>query len=528
MTDAGSSEIPTNKLIKATNINFTSNYLEKAPGAIVYNSTGAFTGGIVGLMDYWPSYSKQRLLALTSDGKLWKDSGDRTFNNLTPLATGLGGGSLNNSCQMVIAGNESASSPKLVFIFSNGISQIQVLSDDSNTVSPITLPSTDWPNANATTITNMNGNYPRFGVNFLNRMWVFAKSVCYASSTTNHQDFQTSNNILINNIGPGEGGDIVGAMVYKGLLLVFKEGDYVYALNNSSNTVSQWYFYKFGEGFGMANLHAGAQVIDDLLIANSNGSLTSYQATLKYGNVTQSDIFKSAKVSQFYQAYTIKAGARFMQGLYYPDKGLALFATKSTFKTNNDCLIQIDYADPQNPKFGLWTHYQADALALRRDPITNIPVPIYGGIDGYVYLADRRDRAVNGAAYTAEFKTPYIDMRSLNPSFAQINKHFDYLGVTFTPDGNHNLNIDVWIDGQFSETISFNQTIDTNYLGQFQLGTSILGVEEEQTIIMPLHGTGRRISFRGYNSNATENFKASLITVGFRPAGEGATSLGQH
>ena len=113
----------------------------------------------------------------------------------------------------------------------------------------------------------------------------------------------------------------------------------------------------------------------------------------------------------------------------------------------------------------------------------------------------------------------------MEPTLAHKNKIFDHLGVTFTPDGNHNLNIDVWIDGRFSETISFTQTVDTNYLGQFKLGTSVLGVEEEQTIWKPLHGSGRRISFRGYNGVANENFKASLLSVAFRPAGENATVL---
>lgn len=527
-TDAGSSEIPFNNLIKAININYANGYIEKAPGAIIYNRT-PFTAGIVSLLDYWPTYAQQRMLVLTADGSLWKDTNsDRTFNYNTPVATGLGGGSLNNKCQMVIAGNETSSNPKLVFIFSNGITQIQVLSGDSNTLSPISLPAIDWQNANLTTGTNLTGIYPRFGINFLSRLWVFSKSIAYSSNPLNHQDFQTSNAILLNNVGPGDGGDIIGAAVYKGILLVFKEGDVTYALNSQDPSSANWYFYKFGDGFGISSIRGVAQVLDDLVILNSNGVLTSYQATLKYGNVTQGDIFKSAKVSEFFRKYTDRSGIQSNQSIFYPSKGVGLFTAKSTYKTNNDSMIQMDVADPDVPKFGLWNHLQADALTLRRDPILNVPIPIYGGTDGNVYLADRADRAVNGNGYIGEFKTPYIDFRHLDPTMAQQNKLFDHLAVTFTPDGNHNLNIDVWIDGKFSETLVFNQTIDSNYLGSFKLGTSILGTEEEQSIVLPLHGLGRRISFRGYNSTAYQNFKVSLLSVGFRLSGTGSTSLGQH
>lgn len=526
-TDAGSSEIPYTNLIKANNINYTSSYLEKAPGAIRYNNV-AFTSGIVGLIDYFPTFAQQRMLVLTADGKLWKDYGDKTFNNNSPIATGLGNGYLNNSCQMVIAGQEVSGNPKLVFIFSNGNSQIQVLSGDSNSVAQISLPASDWANANASAGTNLSGIYPRFGINHLSRLWVFSKSIAYASNPSNHQDFQTSNAILVNNVGPGDGGDIVGAAVYKGTLLVFKEGDIVYALNNSSVSSSNWFFYKFGEGFGISSIRGFAQVLDDLVIVNSNGNLTSYQATLKYGNITQGDIFKQAKVSKYFREYTDRSGISSNQSVFYPYKGVGLFTSKTTYKPNNDAIIQMDVADPQNPKFGLWNHYQADALALRRDPILNIPVPMYGGTEGYVYLADRADRAIAGSSYTGEFKTPYIDFRHMDSSLAQQNKLFDHLAVTFTPDGNHKLSVDVWIDGRFSETLNFSQTIDSNYLGSFVLGKSKLGVEEEQTLVLPLHGLGRRISFRGYNSNAYENFKVSLLSVGFRISGVGATSLGQH
>lgn len=519
LSDMPSSEIPHTSLIRATNIDYSPGYIQKAPGSIRYNTT-VFTGGLVGLLDYWLDGITQRTLVATSDGKIWKDKGDRTFSTMTPVQTGLG--TLDGRCTFVIGGNEIAGNPKKVFFFNGGTQQIQVLSGDGVLMSKIALPASDWPNA--TPSVNANSYYPSFGLIHRARLWAFMKSTAYASSTSNHEDFSTPANILINLVGPGDGGDIIGAFVYKGTMLVFKQGDVCYRLIDTDSSAANWYFSKFSEGFSIANWHANLQVLDDLITMNSTGTLTSYKATQAYGNFEQGDLFKAARVSQFYKQRTTPSAVTFAQATYYPERGRAYFTSRSGYKTYNDEMIVYDVSNPEAPKFSLWTHFQADCLAMRRD-INNIQRPIYGGTDGYMYLADRETRSVNGVAYTAEFQTPYMDFRHLDPTLSEKQKNFQVLSVTFTPDGNHSLSVDVWIDGKFSETVTAAQTIDTNYLGAFKLGTSKLGSEDEQTVFVPIHGTGRRISLRCYNGNALESFKVSKISIGFRISGNDSTRL---
>ena len=74
LTDSASSEIPHTKLIKAINLNFAPGYLEKAPGALLYNRSGAFPNSIVALIDYWPTYAQQRMLGYR-DGLLFATLG---------------------------------------------------------------------------------------------------------------------------------------------------------------------------------------------------------------------------------------------------------------------------------------------------------------------------------------------------------------------------------------------------------------------------------------------------------------------
>lgn len=518
MTDLPSSEIPHTNLIKSINIDYAPGFLQKAPGSIQYNRQ-ALTAGVVAVTDYWYTFIQQRMLAATADGSLWKDLGDRTFSNYVPITTGLG--ALTNNCQFIIAGAEVSGNPKKVFFFSGGKNQIRVITGDDNFSTLIALPSVDWKNP---TISgdNINSNFPLFGLVHRSRLWVFAKSIAYASNTTNHEDFQTTNSFLVNNVGPGEGGDITGAFVYKNTLFVFKQGDFVYRLVDTDQTSSNWYFTKLATGFGIASINGAAQINDNLMVSNVTGSITNYSATFYDSNFGQANAFKQARVNQFYRQHTCPAGIPATQALFYEDKGSGFFTTRTAYFTYNDSMINVSVAEPATPKWGFWTHYQADCLSLQRD-INNVLKPIYGARDGFVYLADRETRTVNGAAYEAEFKTPYLDFRHLDPSYTMKEKAFEMLSCTFTPEGNQNLSVDVWIDGKFSETVQFNQTIDTNYLGAFVLGTSILGAEDEQTLFVPLHGTGRRISFDCYNGNAYQNFKVSQLGVGFRIVGENAT-----
>lgn len=102
------------------------------------------------------------------------------------------------------------------------------------------------------------------------------------------------------------------------------------------------------------------------------------------------------------------------------------------------------------------------------------------------------------------------------------NKSFDFLAVEFIPQGSWNLEVDVYIDGTFSETINFLMDVRDDGLGSFTLDTDPLGREETQTIQKPLHGSGRRISFHCKQSGSNQNFALASLSVGFRVSGEQA------
>lgn len=515
LTDLPPSDIPAGALVLANNVTLEKGLVEKSAGSLKYNSN-ALTAGVVGIFDWHPDVVKQRLIAATSDGKLWRDIGDRTFTLTTPINTGLG--TLNPNCFFVEGGNETAGRGKKLFFFSDGLNQVQVLEGDGTSFSAIDNPAVDWTTP----------NFPKFGIVHRNRLWAFQGQRAYASNTGDHEEFTSG--FLTQNVFPGEGGDLRGAYVYKGRLFSFKDGGFVYYLDDSAADSSTWFWRKLASNFGLAGPHAILDALDDMYAGNTTGTITSYAATQKLGDIEAGDILNLAGVEEYIRSTLSTSGLTEQHSVYYAFKKQAFFTYRTTYKTNNDALLCIDF-NKGTPRLTVLPKGTPQCLALRKD-INKINKPMYGDASGFVQLMDYEDRLEGGAAFLGEFQTPSLDFRFVDPTLAHKQKHFDFLGVEFREAGNHNISVDVFLDDRFVETITFEQQILGDYLDQFDLNT-LTGTDPEeadrlgqlvtQTVTKRLHGTGRRISFHGKNSGSNESFQVASITVGFRPSGEQAT-----
>ena len=184
ITDDPISSLPINALSKANNISFQNGRLSKSLGCTKLNST-ALSSDVVALFDWWPTSALQRTIALTDDGKMFRDTGDGTFTTQTAITSGLG--ALTTDAHFVTAGQEYASRSKKLFTFTNGVNQIKVLTADGTTNVNIALPSADWAT----------GNYPTFGIQYQNRIFVMGgasnKHQLYASTISDHENFVGTN-----------------------------------------------------------------------------------------------------------------------------------------------------------------------------------------------------------------------------------------------------------------------------------------------------------------------------------------------
>lgn len=508
-TDMSPSDLPPNALIEAKNILLSNGMCQKAPGTLIYNTNDQLDSGIVALHDWWPNTVQQRTIALTDTGKIYRDIGDRTFTSATAITTGLGAPTPNS--MFIEGGQETSGRDKKLFLFTDGLNQVKVLTADGTSFSDIGNPAADWAT----------GNYPRVGLVHRNRLWAFAGQNAYASNTGDYEDFTAS--FLQQAIFPGEGGDILGAVVFKGRLFAFKEGNFVYYLDDSASDSSTWFWRKLSNNFGIAAPNALVQSLNDLLAGNSSGTITSYMATDTLGDIESADLLRSANMEQYFRANFSTSGVKFMHAHYYEAKKLLFFTGRSTYKTSNDMLLVIDM-NTQTPRITTWIKGTPQCLAQYRD-INGILRPMYGSADGYVHRMDYEDRLEGSTAYEGAFRTAYTDFRFVDPTLVHKQKHFDHLWIEFAEEGNHNVSIDVFIDGRFIETITTSMNIEGTYLDTFLLDTDRLAERTTQSSALPLHGSGRRISFRVYNSGSNESFKIASMTVGFRPGQDGATKF---
>jgi len=507
LTDDPATQIPPTALIKANNIRFTSGRIEKAPGSVKFNSS-ALTGGIVGLFDWFPSGTLQRLIAATSDGKVFRDTGSGDFTAGVPITTGLGALTVENT-KFVAGGNESAADNRKLFLFSN-TNQLRFIDGDATTFTVASDPAADWTSS-----------FPTYGVVHRDRLWAFGNSNAphriYASTTSDHANFVDAGSLTFN-LFPGESDRILSAFVYKDRLFFFKFPLGMYFLDDTSFTEGEWRVGRVEGNFGVASPHSVIQILSDLVAGNATGSITSLQATDAFGDIKSGDILANSKIEQFVRDLTTTAGVSDTQALYYPEKKLAYFTTRKEGSVQNDLLLVSD-VNKQGVRWSVNNRDVAQVLALRKDSDA-IDRPIYGDSLGFVYQMDQSATfAVDGVAYTTEFQTPEIDFSFLDPSLAGKNKIFDFFTLIFIETADLPLSVDVIIDGKTTETLSINQASGVG-LDDFILDETTLSGEEPNDARKHIKGCGKRISFRIFSTN-TVTFKLEQIIVGFRLGDEG-------
>lgn len=507
VTDDAETLIPANALIEANNVRLDERRIVKAPGSSKFN-TSALDAGIVALHDYFPTPSLQRLIAVTSNGKLWRDTGNGTFTAGVPIKTGLG--SPTTDTVMVEGGAEAPGNNKKLFIFT-GTSQVQVIDGDASVANNITTPTADWASA-----------FPKFGIVHRDRLWAFGNSNAphriYASSASDHEDFGTP---ITFEVFPGEGDGIVSAFSYKGRLFLFKQPRGVYILDDSqdfTNNFSNTTIRKLDDSFGAASPHSVVQVLDDLLAGSFTNSITSLKAVEAFGDVRSGDVLANAKIEDFVRARFAIAGREAMQAIYYEEKKIAMFTYQGQGFATQNRILEMD-VNQAPARFAVNTKDQPTVLTLRRDG-DGIKKPIYGNDDGFVFLMEDANRNVDGVAYTGEFETPNMDLSFVNQSLAGQRKLFDFITIVFESTGSFNFSIDIFVDDTQTQTITVAQQGSVG-LGTFVLDQDQLDGTTVQRVRRRLRGSGDRIRFKFSNSGLNETFKIEQIILGFRLSDEG-------
>jgi hypothetical protein len=526
--------IPPPGFLRAENVELKNGFVEKATGSRRWNQNALPGGGVASFFDWWPDEHTQRVIAVTNDGRVWRFTDPYNFTEVKPAiespVTNEAPANLIVTIPPVFlaCGQELAYNPRKLFIMT-GNSPIQVIAGDGTTRTNLSLPALDWTGA----------FQPYFALSFLSRVWAFGNQnfphQMYASSVTNHEDFQTLADTLVVPVYPGDSERLVTANVFKMQLMAFKHpfGGYFINTDNPAAPIPQ----KLFDSFGAASQTSSIQVIDDLWVGNTAGTISSLTATNALGGLQQQDVIKNMKCFKYIEENTNPLSGSDQRALWYEAKKLAYFTYHSPSGLHPDRIFVIDFQSGQ-PRPSFSNKDQPSCMALVKD-ISLVQRPFYGSIDGYIYQMDQEDRNVGGngenntggSAYTMNFQTSYMDFSFVNPAYAEITKNFDFMEVTFEPTGNWPIYADVFLDNVFIETIQFtlaqSDLLDqgtapsaTSATGAFTLDKSRLGGPGLRSIRRPMHGQGRRVSVRFYQPDFNHNVMISSMTFYFRLSGQ--------
>jgi hypothetical protein len=514
LTDIAPDKAPPDSLIRALNVCYFNGAVQKAPGALQWNATAVSTG-IVGAHYWIPNgqvLQDPRFIVLTSDGNIYKGQ-NRVFGS--PINSTIAS-VLTPNCVFADGGAEQASNPRKLFMFTGGATLPYVLTGDATAAHVIGNPAVDWTSTST---------YPKFGLIHRAQLWAFAGQISYASSALDHETFNNSTTGLVNPVYPGEGGELRGGFVFKGRLFCFKDGGYVYSLNDSDPSELNWYWQKVASNFGIAAPNAATEVLDDMVVGNTYGTITSYAATLALGSVAAADLMQINGFDSYMRGYISKSGVPYTHLMYYAEKKLLFMTARSTYSTKNDTVLMLDYGRSGRVRPAIWTKGTPQCLAKYKD-IFQIERPMYGGSDGFLYFMDYMDRSEGTASYTGGFQIQHLDFSFIDQSLSATQKHFDFIAVHYMPSSIGNLSCDYYIDGKYIDTVTFTMVqYQRPELDTLALDTDRLSAESPETAVQKIRGTGRTLSAYFYNSGLNQSFQIPAITVYFRPGGDKAQQV---
>ena len=498
------SNVRPGQLLRATNITYENGTLQKEGGTNKYNGSAITAApSVIGGWDWHPTIGTQRMVVMTDDGELLKDTGAGSFP--TTLDTGLTASDV--VPVFVDGGQEALANDRKLFVFT-GKNAVQVLAADGATTADIATPPADWSGS----------TQPKVGLIHEGRLWGFLRNRAYYSLATNHEDFTTADAGDLA-VFPGESEEIIAAQSFRGLLVIWKKPTGIYLIDTSSATLAQWRVTRMSSSTGAPSPQSAIQVDSDVLFMDQNANFHLLSGVEQFGDISSRNLSQLSDMGPFLRENLNLNMLSNARGIYYPAKREAHFAVAGTGSSTNTRRVVVDFNILTKPRFRFSTRDTAESLWLRKDS-EGIPRPVYGDDTGFVRDMDRASRSHDGAGYLGEWQTPHSDFSEVDPKLGTKRKNGQFLEAVIEPTGNFNLSVDVLWDGVITQTVTFNLGESGSSLGSFVLDTDVLAGDSVLNKKVRITGSGRRFSTIGRNNGEGQDFSNARMYLHFKAGDE--------
>ena len=306
-------------------------------------------------------------------------------------------------------------------------------------------------------------------------------------------------------------------MSFKGFLFLAKKPYGLYVVDTRDPDPGVWKVQRLSHRVGGVGPNAVTLVDNDIMYLSPEGKLHLVSRTTDedFGN---QDISSDDRINVWMRTNANFAQLYNARMVYYAHKKEVHIAFAGAGDTNNTRRLIVDANDPHRLRSRTSDRDTAESPWLRQK--SSIYKLAMGGPTGFVWDMDTTTYNKDSAAYTSEFQTTHSDLSHLDPSLSKRRKNGKWLEFVLEPKGNHNINVDVYWDGNLHETIAVNMGSGQAALGTFVLGTDTLAGNEVLTRRKRITGSGIRFSMGVRQTTANQNFSIAGARLHFKPGNE--------
>ncbi len=494
-------------LDKAENIIYEVNGSARKVGGAAKINSSAITGGpsITGMYDFWTSGTggtdTQKFVAVTSDGKVWKEDMDGTFDEITGAAS---------------------ISPNAIPVFAQMGDKLSIWFNTNDT--PLKYTGTG-------NVTSLGGTPPvgRGCLIHANRPWAWgmnanASRITYGTST-DIEDWTTDDGSI--DIDPDDGDRIIGCASYKETLFIFKGPNKGSIHTITGNTVATFSLKPLTKGIALQSHNSIIPVGDDVWFMSDQG-IHSLSATQNFGN------FAGAFLSRFLRGYfrsnINRTNLSKVWGVNYAEKGCALWALTASGASTNNTALGISYvrAQEEGLKPFTWTGRTCVSAALRIHPTTKLREVVFGGNDGFARRQDTTARNIDtSTAYSFRAKTPMLEIASTDSQGKPKGDQpvtLQSMYVKSSPVGNYDITVLLNRDQNAAESYTFNQGqagfILNDATRSILDGTNTLAGGDLQIVYADLTGEARGVRLDVTQGGLDQDAQIYEIGINYVPAAD--------
>ena len=305
---------------------------------------------------------------------------------------------------------------------------------------------------------------------------------------------------------PGKGRGITAIKSFKGGLLIWKEPLGLFLADTKDPSPTNWRVTELSDQIGCPSPGAAVLIDNDMIWLDSAGNAQAAQATLNFGSITAVNLSQTAWLRPFIDETFNLGQLSKVQSVFYEAKKQLHFAWAKSGSSVADSRLVLDFMKPGKVRFRFSPRDVNPALWLRLDS-NSIASPAIGDNAGTVWLLDKATRSKAGNGYLGQFQTSHYDLQTQDPSIVTRRKIGNFLVLVIDPTTYATLDVDIIWDNQIKDTVRFVVKTGGIPLGQFLLGTDVMGGDNNLiTLKKRIRGSGRRFSMRLRNSASGENF----------------------